>query len=118
MKNIAFITVLLLRISGCSSENYIQSNHCDGKEFVKSIKSAKGTVYYNGSEYTIRSSHDNSYDSVDVGFLCEMADSLKKDGLKLQFSGSYYKYDGLEKPYFAGTTYYYLLLNNVTLIKD
>ncbi|ADQ16298.1 hypothetical protein [Leadbetterella byssophila] len=115
MKNTRYLLVLILFLSGCSSKTFIDGNNCNSKELLKTIKNATGTVHFDGYSYVIRSSHDNSYDLVDVGFVCNMNDSLRKDGLKLQFDGQYFKYNGKEKPAFAGTTYYYLSISNVTL---
>lgn len=118
MKNGAFLVILLLYIVGCSSPTIVQNNSCNAKEFVKTVKNATGIIYFADSTYIVRTAHANTYDSVDIGFVCNIPDSLKKDGLKLQFDGQYFEYDGTEKSPFIGTTYYYVSLSNVILLND
>jgi hypothetical protein len=113
MVNTRSLLVMLLFLWGCSSETITDSNNCKGKELIKTIKNARGTVHFDGTKYLIRSIHENSYDAVDVGFVCNMDDSLKKEGIKLQFDAQYFRYNGSEKPSFVGTNYYYLSISNV-----
>lgn len=112
MRTTNYLFVLLF-LCGCST--FIDSNNCNGRELLKTTKNVSGTVHFDGSTYVIRSSHENTYDSVDVGFVCNMDDAFKKEGLELQFDAQYFKYDGSEKPAFPGTSYYYLSIRNVRL---
>ena len=93
-----------------------QECRSDGK-IVKSVNNQKGIIFYHAGEgkYGISYGITGTYDSVDVGFLCEIPDSLQKTGLQVVFSGNFFPFDKKLPANLAGLTYYYLDVTDLKL---
>lgn len=114
---IAFLFILLK-----CSDNTLEKNNsdCSGKKYVKRVNNQAGTIVYDEEQkkYAVSTSIPGTYDSVDLGFICKVPDSLKSNGLKIIFDGSFYEYDQEMKSPWAGVTYYYLSLDKVTELRN
>lgn len=108
---IIWIAILTMSFS-CNEKTSIpiQNEECLSGKILKSAKDRTGKVYYNSLEkkYAIHASERGTYDSQDIGFLCNPPDSLKKDGLSVTFDGDYYAYEKDRVAPVGGATYYYL----------
>ena len=113
---VACVAMLLLSFSRCKEKtaNPIQSE-CISGNILKSVKQRSGTIYYNSLEnrYALYASEQGTYDSQDIGFLCNPPDSLKKDSLAVSFDGNYYAYEKDRVAPIGGATYYYLLITKL-----
>jgi hypothetical protein len=118
------IAVLYVVISGCGDKknNPLPGNEdkCFSGKVLKNVNDQKGRVQYNPFEksYAIYGSIPGTYDSVDAGFICDKLDSLKKDGLIVNFSGNYYAYKPDVKSPVGGLEYYYLDLTNFKIVEQ
>lgn len=83
---------------------------------VKKVSGQAGKVYYNTYEkaYTIVVTIPGTFDSQDIGVLCNIPQELKTDGLSVKFDGEYRKYDKQPSVVIGGQKFYYLLLSKVT----
>ena len=102
--------------SGCQEDADALNNSC--APTARSVKQAKdqvGTVFFNTTEqrYAIISAIPGTFDSQDVGFVCNLPNNLQQDGQKVVFSGTYRTYTGNAPFGPVGTTYYYLDLRQV-----
>ena len=115
MKSQYLLIVLAFFIFSCNSTDVDKNN---GLTLEKAIKSVVGTIYFDNyfNEFTVRSSVPGTYDSVDVGIISDLDQSLRRDGLKIRFDGKYYKYNGDVKPSVAGVEYYFLTIKNVVVL--
>ncbi|WP_146011033.1 hypothetical protein [Siphonobacter sp. BAB-5405] len=52
-------------------------------------------------------------DSEDVGYVCNLPDAFKKEGLNVRFSGEYRAYDQVPKTMLGGQTFYYLKVSQM-----
>jgi len=116
--------VLLLSISMLSCGDGGDSptskiGNCFSGKAIKSVKNQKGTVYYNADEnqYAVYVTIPGTYDSVDAGFICDKLDTLKKDGLSINFDGNYLPYKEDRKPSMGGLKYYYLNITDFQVNK-
>lgn len=106
-----WISILTMSFSSCTDKApIIQNEDCMSGKIQKSVKDRSGKVYYNSLEkkYAIHVSEQGTFDSQDIGFLCNPPDSLKKDGLAVTFDGDYYAYEKGRVAPIGGATYYYL----------
>lgn len=88
-------------------------------DVIKSVKNQKGTVYYNLDEkqYAIYVTIPGTIDSRDAGFICPKLDTLKIDGLSINFDGNYFSYEKDRSPPMGGLKYYYLDITNFKINK-
>ncbi|MPR35754.1 hypothetical protein [Salmonirosea aquatica] len=94
------------------------SERCpDAGEFVKKVESVTGLVQFDSTrqQYAIRRAIPGTYDSVDVGYLCNLPEEFQQPGLKVEFSGSYYENDEVPAS-FAGLENYYLTVTKIARI--
>ncbi|MCE7042057.1 hypothetical protein [Dyadobacter sp. CY312] len=94
------------------------SQECRSDEkMVKSVNNQNGIIFYHAGEekYGISYGITGTYDSVDVGFLCEIPDSLQQTGLQVVFSGNLFSFDKKPPAILAGQTYYYLDVTDLKL---
>lgn len=111
-----YCSVLLLSIIGCSdgkediSPEKAESQTCFSGKSLKKVKSQKGTIYYDAYEkrFAVYVTIPGTFDSQDVGFLCDNLDILKKDNLLITFTGEYHSYLEGRKPPVGGQNYYFL----------
>ncbi len=115
MKKLKLILVcfsmLAMSMSQCGDNGVGLSNEsCFSGKPTKTVKDQKGIIYYDSEAklYAVSAHIPGTYDSVDVGFICDNLDSLKKEGLKITFDGNYLPYKAARKPSVAGIEYYYL----------
>lgn len=120
-----FLCIVMLNMSmtGCNKEKTTvgpNGDKCFSGKAIKSVKEKKGLVYYHSQEelYAIYVSIPGTFDSQDIGFICEVPDDLKKDGLIVYFSGSYYSYKEDRKPPVAGAKYYFLDLKEYKISSE
>ena len=111
------ISCLFLMLFSCNKGDDVttqQSGNCNSGKIVKSVAGTEGVIYYNTSEkaFTVISTIPNTYDSQDIGILCELSENLKIDGQKVVFSGDYRKYDKVAP--IGGQTYYYLEVSKIS----
>lgn len=95
--------------------DYPQSEDCRPGQVIKTVKDQNGTVRFNAREnrYAIYVSIPITYDSQDLGFVCHLPDSLRKEGLSIIFDGKYHTYEKDRLPPLGGQVYYYLTLDKV-----
>lgn len=121
MNAIRFSALLLILSLACSKRETTPkgSLKCSEKAFVRSVKNVEGIISYHSdrNEYAIHSAIQGTYDSVEIGFICNMPDSLKIAGLKVRFAGNYFEYDKAENPPFGGSSYHYLDITEVRAIE-
>lgn len=114
MKNINCLCFILLSslflFSGCEDDFF----PCQLGKPIGKVSNEKGIIWYNSStqSYAVYYSVAGSYDTQLVGFICNITDSLRKDGLEITFSGNYYPYNEKE-PAIWGQEYYTLELTKI-----
>ena len=122
MKLIALaILALTMGLSGCNKANVgPDADRCFSGKAIKSVKNQKGLVGYDPLEekYVINASIPGTYDSQDTGFVCNMPESLRKEGLVVTFSGKYYSYKEDRKPMLGGQEYYFLDVTKFRIIEE
>lgn len=92
---------------------------CNLKNPIKSIYESMGSVKYSdrAKAYCIFTSIEGTYDSVNVGVVCNLPESYKKDGIKVLYSGNYFKYD-VNFTLIPGETFYSLELEKIKLLSS
>jgi len=106
----------------CQDMDLAITGKCGSSKLVKKVNKQKGIFHYNThfNRYTISVSEPNTYDSVDVGLICN-APTLKSlptvspDGLPVVFSGKYRESEELSP--IAGTTFYELEIDKIEFIE-
>jgi hypothetical protein len=117
------ISLLFVSMLGCTGDDaapqVLQMGDCFTGKVIKSVKNQKGTVYYNANEkqYAVYVTIPGTYDSRDVGFICDKPETLKVDGLSVNFDGNYFAYEKDKKPQTGGEKYYYLAINDFEINK-
>jgi len=112
-----FIVVVSMIVMGSCEKDQsdVDIQSCNLSNLVKDVSDLEGTVWFNSStnSYAIYVSIPGSYDSQDVGIVCNLPEKYQVDGLKIVFNGKYFIYekDVLLTP--SGQTYYYLELSNI-----
>lgn len=114
---IYWVTLLVLSFSRCKDKtpDVMLRDECTRGSILKNVKGRNGTIYYNSFEkkYALQTSEQGTYDSQDIGFLCNPPDSLKIDGLAVNFDGDYYAYEKDRVAPIGGATYYYLHISKL-----
>jgi hypothetical protein len=89
----------------------------DAGKFVKKVESVTGLVQFDSTrqQYLIQRAIPGTYDSVDVGYLCNLPEEFRQPGLKVEFSGSYYENDEVPAS-FAGLENYYLTVSKLAKV--
>lgn len=127
MKKLKLILVcfsmLAMSMSQCGSDEVgLGTAHesCFSGKPSKSVKDRKGVVYYDSEEklWAVHAAHPGTYDSVDVGYICDKLDSLKKEGLVITFDGDFFPFKYDKKAVFVGTDYYYLDITKFKINRD
>lgn len=110
--------MLVFVIVGCAGDQQEVSVENSANQpcltkIVKKVKDQKGIVYYHPDEQrlAVYVTIPGTYDSQDVGFICENLETLK-DGLSITFSGNYFSYEKDRKPPVGGQKYYFLEVEN------
>lgn len=94
---------------------------CKPDKEVKAVEDVTAMVIFNpwAEKFVIRKGIDGTYDSVDVGLLCELPEEYQEHGLRIIFSGVYYDIEeDLRKQMgwrIPGETYYILKLKSIAL---
>ena len=103
---------LLLLLNACGKKDTLSPGCANAGALVKQVKNQSGVVYHDStqSRYFIRV--PNSFDSYDLGYTCNLAAEYQKNGLKVRFSGLYYRNDNYPG-FLAGDKSYYLTLTSV-----
>lgn len=91
-----------------SAEPQIQD--CINGKVLKNVQNQSGTIHFNSVEkrYAVHVSKQGTYDTQDIGFLCNPPDSLKIEGTKITFDGDYYAYEKGRVAPIGGATYFFL----------
>ena len=88
----------------------------DTTSVVKKAVKLTGVVYYNTYDkvYQIIYHIPGTYDSQDIGFVCNLPADLQKSGSQITFDGDYLKLDRpVITPQTGGQNFYYLKLTRV-----
>lgn len=117
---IFILTSTILMGSGCEKDQLaVDLTPCNLSDMIKPVSNSKGMVWFNSSinSYIIYVGIEGTYDSQDVGVVCNLPTKYQVNGLKVIFSGKYFKYqkDVLQK--LPGQTYYNLELSKIELSK-
>lgn len=108
-----FYLVLGFLVLSCQQEDTPSANCLNAGAYVKRTRNVKGDVYYDSTQSSWLIRVPNSFDSHDIGYTCNLASEFQQNGLKVQFSGSYYEYDKTVYGV-AGNKYFYLSLESVS----
>lgn len=110
---------LLLMSNKCGTEDADTLIRCDLKNLVKTATQASGTIWFDSQAqaYAIFSGIDGTYDSQDIGVVCNLPDNYKKEGTKVVFNGKYFENKSLT-PQIPGQEYYNLELTKISLTRD
>ena len=104
--------VTTMSFSGCEDKTSAepQTENCLNGKVLKSVQNKTGTIYFNTTEkrYAVHVSEQGTFDTQDIGFLCNPADSLKVEGLKIIFDGDYYAYEKGRVAPVGGAMYFFL----------
>jgi hypothetical protein len=120
--NPILLLISIISIWGCYKKPDIvlpNGEKCFQGEALKKVKDQRGMIVYSeqDSTYAIQAGIPGSYDSVDIGYLCEESDILKQPGTFIKFSGRYYKYTKEQPLTFVGFTYYYLDITDYQVVE-
>ena len=122
MKTITKMVLIVISIimmgSGCEKDqSNIDIKSCNLSNMVKPASNLRGTVWFKSSinSYAIYVGVEGSYDSQDVGIVCNLPEKYQVDGLKIMFSGKYFKYEKDIFQQLPGQTYYILELSKIEL---
>ncbi len=111
-KRIASLSVLMWLVLGACNKQELTGDCGKGMAYVKEVTRAEGRVHLDTAQnqYILRVL--NSFDSHDVGYVCNLPLEFQKEGLEVRFSGRYFKYD---KQVFgvAGDKFYYLAVDKI-----
>lgn len=108
------LLAVTLLLSQCDDDD--KSKDCDKTTFIKGVVNTHGTVRFNTvlDAYAITVTIPGTYDSQDIGLVCNLQKELQKNDLEVTFDGNYFQYTGGAVPEIAGQTYYYLELDKIT----
>lgn len=109
---------LLLMGSNCGTEDADDLIQCDLKNLVKTVSGVSGTIWFDSQAqaFAIFRGIDGTYDSQDVGVVCNLPDSYKSEGIKVVFSGKYFENKVLISQ-IGGQEYYNLELTRIELMQ-
>lgn len=112
-------TGFLLMSGSCQKEGIVELGDCDLENAEKSVTETKGTIWLDtqAQAYSVFTGIEGAYDSQDIGIVCNLPDNFKIEGLKILFSGNYYKCEEFT-PLIPGQKYYYLELTKIKLITE
>ncbi len=97
---------------GACKKQELTADCGNGTAYVKEVKWADGRVYLDSAQQRYILRVPNSFDSHDVGYLCNLPLEFQKEGLEVQFSGRYFEY-GKQAFGVAGDKFYYLAVDEV-----
>ena len=109
---------------GCSQSDCDECNDVPCNSSAKTVKEVvdeRGIVSFDtfSDNWLIVVSIDGTYDSQDVGIVCnDLSEEFKEEGKWVIFSGEYKKYAGERRPPFPGQVYYYLFISNINTPQD
>ena len=85
---------------------------------MKSVADKKGIIWYDSKAqaFSVFVGIEGSYDSQDIGVICNITDNYKKEGLEVLFSGNYYTCNEFS-PSIPGQTYYFLEVTKMKSLK-
>lgn len=115
------LSFLLTTGSGCKEDEVVSEiKSCNLTNIIKTTPNVEGTIWFNSSlnSYAIYVGITGSYDSQDVGIVCNLPEKYKVDGQKITFSGNYAKYNKVIQQQIPGQTYYVIELNKILRIDD
>jgi len=103
----------------CQKENIVELKDCDLENVEKSVAETKGTIWFDtqAQAYSVFTGIEDTYDSQDIGIVCNLPDNFKTEDLKILFSGNYYKCEEFT-PLIPGQKYYYLELTKIKSITE
>lgn len=111
-KRIVSLGVLMWLLLGSCKKQDLMGDCGGGTAFVREVTQVEGRVYLDTAknQYIVRVL--NSFDSHDVGYVCNLPLEFQKEGLAVRFSGRYFEYD---KQAFgvAGDKFYYLAVDEI-----
>ena len=112
-----FFLFLLLACTTKSVDAEISERCPDAGKFVKKVESVIGRMNFDSTrqQYAIQRAIPGTYDSVDMGYLCNLPEEFRQPGLKVEFSGSYYENDEVPAS-FAGLENYYLTVTKIAKV--
>lgn len=116
--NIIFMGLLLMG-GNCQKENIVELGDCDLENVEKSVTETKGTIWFDtqAQAYSVFTGIEGTYDSQNIGIVCNLPDNFKTENLKILFSGNYYKCEEFT-PLIPGQKYYYLELTKIKSITE
>ena len=96
----------------------ISSANCpEAGAFAKEVKSVTGLVgYFKPKDLYFLQVATSNLDALDLGFVCNLPDEYKEEGLQITFSGKYYHLKESLK-LTAGSSSYYLDLSQLEKVK-
>lgn len=115
------LSLLLIIGNGCKKGQFVgELESCNLSNIIKTTSDTKGTMYFNSSlnSYAIYVGIEGTYDSQDVGIVCNLPEKYKVDGQKIIFSGNYSKYDKVVQQQIPGQTYYNIELIRISTIDN
>ena len=125
MKTVRFVGVVptlffLVSLLACTTKSVdtAGSEPCPNTgKFVKKVKSITGQVNLDSTrqQYFIQRAIPGTYDSVDVGYVCNLPEAFWQAGLQVEFSGSYYENDDVPAS-FGGFENYYLTVTKIAKV--
>ena len=88
----------------------MKETECGAGKVLKKVSGETGIIKYDADErkYAVAVTVPNTYDSQNVGFVCNLPASLQKEGVSIIFNGEYRPHG--KKPMLGGLKYYYLKL--------
>lgn len=112
-----FFLVSLLACTTRSVDAEISARCPDAGKLVKKVKSVIGRMKFDSTrqQYAIQRAIPGTYDSVDMGYLCNLPEEFRQPDLQVEFSGSYYENDEVPAS-FAGLENYYLTVTKITRV--
>jgi cytochrome c-type biogenesis protein CcmE len=119
MKYLSVLMFTMLIVSCAKNEPDAQTKlsraGCDSGIVVKTAKNKVGLVSYIQAEnqYLVNFHEPGTYDSVDVGYTCNLPEKFRQEGLRVVFSGVYRKHP--VPSILGGYTNYYLELTKIAL---
>lgn len=132
------LTILIVTTSACRNLNAIDTRDEDstiitltgaslpgscgeGLKLIKRIQNVTGKISYNSFDkvYQIVNHVSGTIDAANIGFVCNLPDELKREGLSVTLDGEYYEIDKvINTPRAGGHVYYYLQLTKVQFNKE
>ncbi len=123
MKIALCFLIISLAVIGCeNAKNDCELSPCNPqRETVKEVADQTGIMSYDQAveKWTIIVSIQGTYDSQDIGIICnELPENLKSEGLSVVFDGVYKAKCGDNRAAIPGSVYYYLHLTYFQGVND